>query len=233
MTPRPGSHRAASLAFVALALASLAVASAATGKEAEPVHCTSGKAVVSGASAADFADVCAGADAAASFLASHGVEAVEPVVIEVTNSIPAEAGPTAAGCYMEHSRRVYVLPFVAFKRKETWFGVRIDREMFRALVAHETAHAVAACGFRIAHPTIQAKEYIAYVTMFSVMSAKLRTAALRNVRTKGFQSLDRFTPLLYSFDPMRFGAEAYRHYSASSARTELIQSILSGKALTD
>jgi len=68
--------------------------------------------------------------------------------------------------------------------------------------------------------------------MFSVMPTKLRTAALRNVRTKGFQSLDRFTPLLYSVDPMRFGAEAYCHYSASSARTELIQSILSGKALT-
>jgi hypothetical protein len=35
------------------------------------------------------------------FLASHGVLATDPVSIEVTDQIPSEAGPTAAGCYLE------------------------------------------------------------------------------------------------------------------------------------
>jgi hypothetical protein len=69
--------------------------------------------------------------------------------------------------------------------------------------------------------------------MFSVMSSELRAQALRLVRTEGFSSLDRLTPLLYSFDPMRFGAEAYRHFSAASDQTALIQNILAGRVLLD
>lgn len=81
--------------------------------------------------------------------------------------------------------------------------------------------------------TIQAKEYLAYVTMFSVMPAALRDQALRKVRTEGFATLDRFTPLLYSFDPMRFGAEAYRHFAAAADRHAVIQDLLAGTVMRD
>lgn len=125
------------------------------------------------------------------------------------------------------------MPYAVFRRNKTWFGVAISREMYMALAAHEAAHAVAACNFRVPRPTIQAKEYIAYAAMFSSMSPELRQQALRSARSQGFDSLDRFTPLLYMFDPMRFGAEAYRHFSASSNRAELLQEILAGTALAD
>lgn len=113
------------------------------------------------------------------------------------------------------------------------FDVGINREIYRTLAAHEAAHAVAACNFRIPRPTIQAKEYLAYVAMFSVMSTELRSQALRSTRTEGFASLDRFTPLLYLFDPMRFGAEAYRHFSSVADPTALVQDVLAGKVLLD
>ena len=57
--------------------------------------------------------------------------------------------------------------------------------------------------------------------------------SLRAMQTEGFSSLDRFTPLLFMFDPMRFGAESYRHFIASPDPTGLIQDILSGQALND
>ncbi len=104
---------------------------------------------------------------------------------------------------------------------------------YRALATHEAAHAVGACNFTVPNPTIQAKEYLAYVTMFSVMPAELRSQALKNTRTQGLQSLDRFTPLLYSFDPMRFGAEAYRHFSATPEQTAIVRDLLAGKVLRD
>ena len=168
-----------------------------------------------------------------SFLATHGLRPAEPISIDVTVAIPEEAGPTAAGCYMEQKRRVYVVPYSVFRKNKTWFGVTISREIYRALAAHEAAHAVAACNFHVPKPTIQAKEYIAYVAMFSSMSPELRQQAMGATRTEGFESLDRFTPLLYMFDPMRFGAEAYRHYSSATNRNQLLQDILAGRVLVD
>lgn len=218
----------------ALALAMLtAVSMARADGTASAVNCPDGLAVVTGSKAPDLPDICAGVASALKFLAPHGVRPSEPVAIQVTTHIPPEAGRTAAGCYIEQRRQVYMVPYDRFRQARTWFGVPIDRRLYRALAAHETAHAAAACSFRIPNPTIQAKEYLAYVTMFSVMPAELRRQALARVKTQGFESLDRFTPLLYSFDPMRFGAEAYRHFSATNNPTALIQAVLAGEVLLD
>lgn len=220
-------------------LCSLVLATGALGSWAQPAgtdaarSCPTGGARVVGAADQDFADICAGVADALKFLALHGVQPTEPVAFEVTTTLPEEAGPTAAGCYIEQKRRVFVVPYSLFTRNEDWFGVAISREIYRTLAAHEAAHAVAACNFRIANPTIQAKEYLAYVAMFSSMSPELRARALGATRTVGFDSLDRFTPLLVLFDPMRFGAEAYRHFSADADPTALIQGVLAGRLLVD
>jgi hypothetical protein len=195
--------------------------------------CPDGSAVVSGASANDFADVCQGVASALSFFALHGVPAPEPLTIEVTRRLPAEAGETAAGCYLESKRTIYVVPFSTFLTNKTWFGVKIDRAIYRSLASHEVAHAVAACRFLIPNPTIQAKEYLAYVAMFSTMPPALRVKALRGVPAETFNSFDRFTPMLYMFDPMRFGVGAYRHFSSLPGPTSVIRDVLSGKVLTD
>lgn len=177
--------------------------------------------------------MCQGAANAVAFFTRHGVLHTEPVSIEVTDRMPAEAGPSAVGCYIEQKRRAYVVPFSAFKKHKTWFGVRVDRSMYQALASHETAHAVAGCNFRIPNPTIRAKEYLAYVAMWSSMTPALRRKAAKQMQTEGFDSLDRFTPMLYLFDPMRFGAEAYRHFQSEPNPTALIQDVLHGRALTE
>ena len=198
-----------------------------------PRPCPQGGAVVAGAGAQDLEDICQGVADALSFFASHGVAAPEPLSIEVAHRLPAEAGPTAVGCYLESRRTIHVVPFATFRKQKTWFGVPIDRALYRSLASHEAAHAVAACRFLIPQPTIQAKEYLAYVAMFSTMPPALRTKALKIVRTETFDSFDRFTPLLYLFDPMRFGAGAYRHFSSMPDPSAVVHRVLAGQALTD
>ena len=195
--------------------------------------CPEGFAVISGAGAQDFADICQGVASALSFFATHGVPAPEPLAIEVTQQLPETAGATAAGCYLESTRTIYVVPFSTFQTNKTWFGVKIDRAMYRSLASHEAAHAVAACRFMIPNPTIQAKEYLAYVAMFSTMPRALRDKALARMPAETFDSFDRFTPMLYLFDPMRFGAGAYRHFSSLPDPSSVVRAVLSGKALTD
>jgi hypothetical protein len=74
---------------------------------------------------------------------------------------------------------------------------------------------------------------VAYVAMFSSMPAALRQKALAGMPAECFDSFDRFTPLLYMFDPMRFGAGAYRHFSALPEPSSVIRAVLTGKALSD
>jgi hypothetical protein len=228
---RPWASPSAIVLGLVLA-SSTAVASAAAPRD-EPVPCPDTAAVVRGAEAPDFSDVCRGVAAAIAFFARHGVRPTEPVSIEVTRTLPPEAGPTASGCYIERKRRVFVLPYALFRKSKTWFGVPIDRAMYRALASHEAAHAIAACSFSIPNPTIQAKEYLAYVAMFATMPPDLRNKVLRITRTEGFDRLERFTPLLYMFDPMRFGAEAYRHFSKAPDPSSVVREILGGKVLLD
>ena len=222
-----------------LVLASIVLLGSSTNAWSEPSTsgtprpCPNADTTVAGAIDADFADICVGVARALKFLSHHEVHPIETVSVEVTRRIPPEAGPTAAGCYIERKRRVFVVPYSAFRRNKTWFGLAINREIYRSLAAHEAAHAVASCHFRVPKPTIQAQEYLAYVAMFASMPSDLRTRALRATPTEGFTSLDRFTPLLYMFDPMRFGAEAYRHFSSVADQTAFIQDVLAGKALLE
>ena len=34
-----------------------------------------------------------------------------------------EAGPTAAGCFIEARKRIYLVPFRTFLKHKTWFGI--------------------------------------------------------------------------------------------------------------
>jgi hypothetical protein len=65
-----------------------------------------------------------------------------------------------------------------------------------------------ACAFAIANPTIQAKEYLAYVAMLSTMPAALRARVLKAYQDAAFADDDRITGLYDMFDPMAFGVAA-------------------------
>lgn len=201
----------------------------ATGAQA----CPQVDARVTGAAPADLGDICQGVATAAAFLAGHGVFPTETLTITVKHQLPDGAGPSAVGCYIERDRRAYLVPYAAFRAHKTWFGVPITREMYQALASHEAAHAIVACNFKIPQPSIQAKEYLAYAAMLSGMDSRLRNKVLSKMKPTGFSSLERFTPLLYLFDPMRFGAEAYQHFSTATDPTGLVDTILTGAALTD
>lgn len=53
-------------------------------------------------------------DAAIGFFARFDIRPTEPLSIEVAAKIPAEAGPTASGCFIEAKRRIYVVPYDQF-----------------------------------------------------------------------------------------------------------------------
>lgn len=177
--------------------------------------------------------VCEGARDAIVFLKSHGLDVTDTIVIELLTELPDSVDNSATGCYLESERRVLILVYPEFKKFETWFGVPVDRSLYRSVVSHEVAHAVADFNFTISKPSIQAKEYIAYITQFSTMEPELRDRVLEHFSGKAFEGDWQMSPIIYMFDPMGFGIRAYLHFLNLIDADEYIHSILNGEALLD
>jgi hypothetical protein len=191
--------------------------------------------VVNSPDRTDAALACEGARDAVAFLASHGLEVPPRIEIDIVWRLPDGAGhgDAAAGLYDEADRRALVLSYSAFEKLDTWFKVRIDRPLYRSLVSHEVAHAVADRNFKIRRPSIQAKEYVAYVTMLSTMAPELRERVLAEFPGRGFEGEGQMSSTIYLADPMRFGVMAYRHFSRQANGHDYLHAILAGKVLLD
>jgi hypothetical protein len=196
------------------------------------VHCDLPNVVVRSPHRDEVLLACAGARDAQTFLATQGFAVGGEISIDVVRALPAVAASSAAGCYLAQDNRVFVLGYAEFARDGV-FEMPIEPALYRSLVAHEVAHAVAAANFRIANPAIQAHEYIAYVTMFATMPPVLRERLLARYPGAGYEDDAQMSSTIYLFDPMRFGAQAYRHYLNRASGRAYLQAVLTGRALAE
>ena len=181
----------------------------------------------------DHLAICSSAEDALEFFRRLELELTHPLVIEVAPNLPDWMRKTAVGCYEEEEQKVFVLTFPAFEKKEDWFGLPVNSLMYRSLVTHEVAHAIASCNFTISEPTIHAEEYAAYVAMFAMMNPVLRARILVQYPKVDFDSELQINEITYSFDPMSFGVAAYRHYLKKEHGDAFFLKVLSGNALTN
>jgi hypothetical protein len=221
-------------ALVCLLAAPGAVAAESAMKEPKSTRetrCAGDLVLVRTADGADASIVCGAARDAIAFLESQGLGAPAEVSIEVARKLPVVAGPSAAGCYLKRENRVIVLGYAEFKDYGTWFGLPIDRDLYRSLIAHEVAHAVGECNFRVESPPIEATEYLAYVTMFATMGPSLRARALTQFPGDGFDNEAEINSMIYMLDPMRFGTQAYRHYLKPGNGREFLRAVVEGRVV--
>ena len=197
------------------------------------IRCNGQNVVVRSPDHAEALIACEGARDAIGFLASQGLDVTGDITIELLTRLPAFVSSSAAGCYLESEQRVLILVYSKFREFETWFGIPIDRSLYRSLVSHEVAHLVAHCNFKIPKPTIQAKEYIAYVTQFSTMEPVLRERVLLHFPCAAFEGEWQMSTTIYMFDCMSFGARAYRHFLKMENGRDYLHAIIDGKALVD
>ena len=172
--------------------------------------------------------VCQGAARAVAFLRAQNIPIPQKIVVRVVEQLANEA---AAGHLQVSSDTAVVLNYPAFLEFGEWLRVPIDAEIYRVLVAHEVAHVIAAHNFQIPKPTVQAHEYIAYVTTFSTLDAARREEVLEQFAGDGFETEQQMNTTIYLCDPFRFGAEAYRHFLKKGKEAGFLGLILSGHAL--
>jgi hypothetical protein len=147
--------------------------------------------------------------------------------------MPPGLRPDAVGCYAVRSRRLMVLEQPLFLQRGRWFGVPVSPRLWRAVVAHEVAHALVGCHLQGRPLPSAAHEYVAYVTMFATLDEATRQAALAAMLGSGFDHLAEINDVTYSFDPMRFGVNAYRHWLRQPDREGFLREVLIGAIVPD
>lgn len=200
---------------------------------AAAVRCEASPVTIRSASATDARLACLGAQDAIKFLAAQGLDVSGNVAVELVARLPLAAGHASAGIYLEPEARVVILSFAEFVKFRSWFKIPINVPLYRSLVSHEVAHALAAANFRVPAPSIQAKEYIAYVTMMATMPAPLRQRILALYPGRSHVDEAELGTTIYMLDPMRFGVQSYRHFLQPGNGRDFLRAILSGKALVE
>jgi hypothetical protein len=200
---------------------------------ANEIRCNNLNVVVHSPAHQDALTACEGARDAIEFLAYQDLDVANIISIDIVTNLPLVAGRSAAGCYLESERRIIILVYSEFRKFNTWFGISINRLLYRSLIAHEVAHLVADHNFKVPKPSIQAKEYIAYVTQLSTMELPLRKRAMSHFECKAFEGDWQMNETIYMFDCMEFGVRAYMHFLTLTNRRDYLQAVLNGKALVE
>jgi hypothetical protein len=217
--------------FLLLSFFSIA---ASAGTDAPAVHtCPNAAVSIVAQASVDHTEICYGAEDAIAFFERLSIAPTHPLVVEIVHRLPDVVGETAVGCYLEKEQNILVLDYTEFAKSKTWFDVSVDRSLYRSLVTHEVAHAVSDCNISIPEPTIQAKEYLAYVAMFATMDRNLRERIMNRNRVEAFDRESKINTTIYLCDPMRFAVRAYRHYLNKGNGDAFLFKVLSGQALAN
>lgn len=219
--------------WAGLALSAVLCASGIAAASA-PARCPKGNVVIDAADASDFETGCRGAAAAAEFLAASGLDIGIPIEISFVDVMPEIVAATPlVGCYVRARNRIYVLTFARCRQRQLTHDVVIDRPVHMGLVAHEVAHRIVAANAGQVRLSMVAQEYIAYVTMYATMPEIPRERVLKQIPGDGFESDVQINATIYLIDPVRFGAQAYRHYLKPGVGRSFIASVLNGQVLVE
>lgn len=194
-----------------------------------PVPCADAPAAITGADARGHALACDGVNDACRFLAPLGLTQPPRVPEQVVDELPIDLRADAAGCYMSRTRTVHVLTLPRFLGRGKWFNVPTSPALYRALVAHEVAHAIVGCHLGERTLPSAAQEYVAYVSMFATMDADTRAGVLSAMPLDELDHDAEINDMRHAFDPMRFGVEAYRHWLRQRDGMAFLDEVIRGR----
>ena len=218
--------RLRSFASIAISLCVLGATGFALARE---VSCPHTNVTVISADDHDVGIACEAAREAVGFFAANSLDTSAPVKVRLVRELPDVAGSSSYGCYDHRSRTVCMLHFPECLERGPWANLAIDRTLYRSLLTHEVAHALADMNFTVQRPSALAHEYLAYVTMFATMPAGERERVLEQFPGTGFDSVNQMSVTYYLMNPLRFGAEAYRHFLKVGDQKTFLKNVLSGR----
>ena len=107
----------------------------------------------------------------------------------------------------------------------------VDHELYRAVAAHEMAHAVVGCHASPPSLPVAAHEYVAYVALFATMEPRLRARLLARFSGTGFSSTLEINDMNHFANPNQFGVDAWRDYLRRQDRDAWLREVIAGRVV--
>lgn len=197
-------------------------------------RCVGTNTTVTADSAYDAKLACAGAADAVAFLSQQGFTVDTVMRIDILDSVflHSEEKPSfrILGQFDAKQNRIMVTSINGQRdmaKEKPIFGVPYDVALFRSVVAHEVAHAIAEDNFHVEEPTRMAHEYIAYIVQLATMPPQLSQRVFASIPSQGFESELEINPMVYGLNPDVFAVKAYLHYLRPEVGMAFLQTLLS------
>lgn len=183
--------------------------------------------------------ICQAAAAATAFLAANGLQADGPVRMRVVPSLPEAASDWAYGYFDSRDQWIYLLDYSASQRVAEEAGgagifrLPMDVDLYRGIVAHEVAHAVASGNFTNPDPPRAAQEYIAYVTQLATLAPATRELVLTDFPGRGFSDHRSINSVTLMMSPDNFAVGVYRHFLRPDNGSDFFDDLLTERVRVD
>jgi hypothetical protein len=171
-----------------------------------------------------------GATRARDFFHAHGVDLKGAIRLGIRTADYGGSLPHI-GSYSLQQKTIKLLSLrqsLSHSEASSLFGLPIDRALYKSVVAHEIAHAIADQHFAMPTPSLVAQEYLAYVVQLSTMEPQLREKVLSSYDVLPYQDVEEMSPIYYEMAPSRFGVKAYLHFLTLKNPSVFIHGLLSG-----
>lgn len=190
----------------------------------------------------DARSACLGAGDAMLFLAGFGLRLDRSLTIDIVARIDNQDIGEMYACFNRSNFRITILAYDAcdgfrgdgfrgdgFQNSRKLFGIPMTRDLYRSIIAHEVAHAIAAVNFGYDDPNWPVQEYIAYVTQIATLPVPLREQVLAANPGDGFANIMQINSMILMLKPAHFAAESYRHFQRPENGRLFLADLISGK----
>lgn len=178
-------------------------------------------------SQADHASACDAAAQVLPELARLGLKPIAPMGLTIVGDHFEPPYHRILALYRIRTGRIELLASRVLREEGdvTVLGLPFSDCLYRSLVVHEIAHAVASMhgsdGMGLA-----AQEYIAFALQIASLPAAERERIVAQAGVAGFGSLGEVSEIYLLLDPQRFAVKAYLQFAASADPAALLQHLL-------
>ena len=198
---------------------------------AASARCPGTTVVVSSADPEELRHVCRAAGGATELLARCGIVRDGDLSVALTKELRHPCGFPVLGQYLARADRIELMEYsscvASFGEDSAYMRLPL-REAWRSLAVHEITHGIIAKTPQAGNLSPMAHEYVAYVIQLEAMAPEHRQAFLDSLPAPTPRSLGSFNSVYHAFEPLKFAANAYRHYAAQEDRCAFLNAILRG-----
>ena len=195
-------------------------------------HCPGTAVIVQSADPLEAADICHAATMATSLLSRCGIARDLDLVVRLVEEVRHPCGAAVLGQYLANEDRIELTTFsgcIDSLGPDNAYRQIPLREAWRSLAVHEITHGIASCAARNKKLAPMAQEYIAYTIQILSLPVASRQKLLDAIPGKPPSGTSSFNELYHAIAPLRFGVDAYRHYSAMPDGCAFLNQVLRGE----